>query len=201
MDHTNYRKLQQNPNQRLLDRRWPPSYDGPRPDDDVPPISLVYRPFGEFLDIFLSQEDFGSEILIRARDNVHSFAVAMAQVYQSEDERREAGLKALNNIFWEVLGYRAPRLTASSIGPLRSDRFDTGEQGEPICVVGFKNEQESSCIPVAELLRYYHELVKRVWVKDFAIIDCSKQPALGMTIVGTPHHYLLAVPDANSTRP
>ena len=102
---------------------------------------------------FSSEGDLGGEILVRARDHVNSFAVAMARVYKSKDRRRDAGLRALNNIFWGILGYRTLRLRAGLVGSLECDGFDTGGKNEPICVVEFKNEQESSCIPIALLPR------------------------------------------------
>ncbi|KIL58377.1 hypothetical protein M378DRAFT_170630, partial [Amanita muscaria Koide BX008] len=39
-----YQSLQGDPSERILD-------DRPKPDDDIPPISLLYEGFGHFLDI------------------------------------------------------------------------------------------------------------------------------------------------------
>ena len=87
-----YKSLQQNPSERILDDR--PA------QDPVPPASLLYEGFGSFLDIFRCRGDIYD--LTRKRRKlelaVNTFAEAMTTFFGTENERRTRGLNTLNAI-------------------------------------------------------------------------------------------------------
>ncbi|KAG6805084.1 hypothetical protein H0H93_005658, partial [Arthromyces matolae] len=69
-DPLEYKRLQNLNDERILD-------DRPQPDDDIPPVSLLYDGFGLFLDILRGKKDIPllTEIDIpRLRQEVDEFA-------------------------------------------------------------------------------------------------------------------------------
>jgi len=82
--HT-YEKLQREPSQRILD-------DRPTPDDDMPPISLLYDGFGSFLDITNGRNNVPGMADVNVPElqaAVDELANAMIEYYENENARRE----------------------------------------------------------------------------------------------------------------
>jgi hypothetical protein len=72
-----------------------------RPEQDsVAPASLLYDGYGHFLDIFRRREEAPALTDDRRQleVTVNVFAEAMAALYETDDERKEKGLGALNAI-------------------------------------------------------------------------------------------------------
>lgn len=166
----------------LDDRRWN------RGHDDIPPIALLYQPFGEFLDIYLNSQTSG---LVEAhspqmRKLVDCFASSMSSMYDTENERRDACLPALNTIFKAALGESYPRLTAAAIGSFRTDGHNLGPKDEPLMIVEIKNDLVGiSSNPILELCNYYYRVVEKFAVTSPELFLASKMPALVLTVVGT----------------
>ena len=187
MDILNCLQLRSDCNERLLDRRFSDdSCNTHLPDNDIPPIALVYQPFGQFLDTYLSERGYNPEEALspRARECVDRFMARMASIYASEDARQGACLQTLNDIFYAVLGERHRQIMPGVIGKFRSDGHSRGPHGTPLCVVEFKNESPSHHLPVVELACYYHQLATEVKKRYKSTFMCSTLPALGMTITG-----------------
>ncbi|KAG9309700.1 hypothetical protein JVU11DRAFT_10376 [Chiua virens] len=180
IDVPTYRSLQRDPNERLLDDRAVSGVVGNTDlDDRVPPISLVYQPFGSFLDTYLNT---GCEVNGALKRQVDNFADEMTKIRADEDVRRDRALAHLNTIFQEALGVGLPAIAAASIGEYRTDGHVVGPHNMPILLVKLKNEEAGiKSIPIAELSAYYHQLICRV---DEEHLLCSRMPALGLTIVG-----------------
>ncbi|KAG9309505.1 hypothetical protein JVU11DRAFT_10477 [Chiua virens] len=179
IDVPKYRTLQRDPNERLLDDRAIAGVVGGTDLDDlVPPIPLVYQPFGSFLDTYL---DTGREVNGALKRQVDDFAYEMSEIQVDDDARRDRALIHLNAIFQEALGGALPAIAATSIGKYKTDGH-IGPRNMPILLVEVKNEEAGiKSIPIAELSAYYHQLICRV---DEELLLCSRMPALGITIVG-----------------
>ena len=109
-----------------------------RPESDkLPPISLLFVGFGEFLDAVNRPKDESNLNLTRLEleANVDRFAKEMTEIYDSDMLRREAGLRALNAILYP----RGP-LMAAAIGAARTDVHYDGPHGAMSFIVEFKNE-------------------------------------------------------------
>ncbi|KAG6846431.1 hypothetical protein H0H93_014006 [Arthromyces matolae] len=94
-DPLEYKRLQNLNDERILD-------DRPQPDDDIPPVSLLYDGFGLFLDILRGKKDIPllTEIDIpRLRQEVDEFADQMCEFYEKEADRRDTALPILEKIF------------------------------------------------------------------------------------------------------
>ncbi|KAG9319006.1 hypothetical protein JVU11DRAFT_1126 [Chiua virens] len=134
IDVPTYRSLQWDPNERLLDDRAVSGIVGGTDlDERVPPISLVYQPFGSFLDTYLNT---GREVNGVLKRQVDKFADEMTKIQVDEDVRRDRALAHLNIIFQGALG---------------------------ILLVELKNEEAGiKSIPIAEVSAYYHQFICRV---------------------------------------
>jgi hypothetical protein len=173
-----YKSLQLDPAVRILDDR--PS------QDLVPPASLLYDGFGHFLDISRHRED--SHDLTPKRRNlelaVDSFAEEMTSFYETEDERKMAGVRALNAIL-SLEGH--DRLSPSSIDSSRmhSDGHYNGPHDAISCIVEIKNELiDISSIPLVELTSFVAHSHAQAMERHQALYLGWRVPCLGITVVG-----------------
>ena len=87
--------MQKDPKEKILD-------DRPREDDDIPPASLLYDGFGQFLDIFAGDANVESFSDVKASElqfAIDEFTQLMCGFFETEDKRKETGLVPLNKIF------------------------------------------------------------------------------------------------------
>jgi hypothetical protein len=182
----NYERLQKSPQEKILD-------DRPE-DDDIPPISLLYEGFGEFLDIVAGSTDCLHSINISMLESaVDEFADSICQFFENEDSRRKRGLQLINKIF-SASNHHSPSITASSIGPVlpsrsavRKDGHITGSHDVLIIATEFKNRScGNSAIPEVELLGYFaHSFCSSTYLQDMnEDLKGWRVPALGFTIIG-----------------
>jgi hypothetical protein len=80
-----YENLQRSPREKILD-------DRPR-DDGIPLASLLWKEFGEFLDIVAGRTDLNLHLA------VDEFAESMSRFFPNEDSRADSGRTLLNRIF------------------------------------------------------------------------------------------------------
>ena len=191
MDFSHYRSLQKDREERLFDHRAIAGTRGPHPDDLVPPISLLYQPFGTFIDTYLGMGRNAAGAPPSLKGQVDDFANEMAQIHANEDRRRDAGLTHLDLIFCEALAAGLSPIRAASFGRYGTDGHILGPRGMPIFIVEFKNEAAGiSSIPVVELCAYYNKFIAEV-SKDLQL--SSRMPALGLTVVGRSMIVLVCV--------
>src|SRR5712672_1944148 len=173
----NYGSLQREPAERILD-------DRPR-SDLIPPVSLLYEGFGQFLDIFCGRQDIHhmskeQQDLKRAVDR---FAEQMTLIYGDEESRRTDGLLALNNIL--SLGGNNNKLMPASIGSVNTDGHYDGPLEAAACIIEFRNDLGAiNSIPVVELTSYVahsHALAMKRYESAFRN---WRVPCLGITVVG-----------------
>jgi hypothetical protein len=89
-----YESLQRTPREKILDDR--PC------NDDIPPASLLYEGFGEFLDIVAGRTDVEGCNDVDALNlylAVDEFAESMCRFFPNEDSRADSGRTLLNRIF------------------------------------------------------------------------------------------------------
>ncbi|KAF5316413.1 hypothetical protein D9619_006302 [Psilocybe cf. subviscida] len=171
---TNYQTNQNNSDERLLD-------DRPHPDLDIPPISLLYGPFGEFDDIFarralpLADSNIDSA---KFEQTVDEFATAMLDFYGNEDLRRGA-----TGPLFSKIGFDLP---ATSVGstPYRTDgHYEVN--GLMVTVLEIKKEQaDTKSIPYVQAALYVGQSHKEA---AKAMCRHWRVPALCITLVG---HYI-----------
>ncbi len=173
-----YLDLQKNPSERILD-------DRPQPDADIPPISLLYDGFGHFLDITDGHDDVPGLTDVKVRElqvAVDDFATRMTTHFDTEDERRDVGLKCLNKIFAARRGTVIPPISAAAIGSIRSNGHNIADHGPGTVGVEFKNSITGiSSLPAVELTGYVARLDSRM---DQQLYEGWRVPCLGLTIVG-----------------
>jgi len=188
MGVTQYTELQASLEDRLLDRRRIIYQDQFHLlDDDVPPIALVYQPFGEFLDRYLCRSggSFAEAPSPHLTDQVDTFVAAMNAIYADEDSRRSACLPPLNSILHATLGGVCPLMTTAIIDGFMIDGHSLGPHGEPILMANFKNEISGlSSAPILELCNCYHRLVGESLKDHPELLLTSKMPVLALTVVG-----------------
>jgi hypothetical protein len=131
-----YQELQRRPSERTFD-------DRPQPDEDFPPISLLYAGFGYFFDIIMNAfhdvpglADVDIKMLRREVDNLAS---KMLNFWENEDKRGDEALPILNRIFSARGGTVIPPLSPAFIGSVRSDGHNILIHGSGTTVVEFKN--------------------------------------------------------------
>jgi len=173
----NYQSLQRVQSEKVLDDR---------PDSDlIPPVSLLYEGFGDFLDTFCGRQERHhlSQEELSLKRAVNRFAEQMTRIYPDEDSRRTDGLLALNNIL--SLRGSNNKLMAASIGSVRSDGHFDGPLGSAACVVQFKNELcGSGGIPIVELTSYVAHSHKSAMKNFEEVFRSWRVPCLGLTVVG-----------------
>ncbi|KAI0030038.1 hypothetical protein K488DRAFT_72519, partial [Vararia minispora EC-137] len=153
----NYEALQKMPSERILDNR-------PVADKDIPPMPLLYRGFGLFIDIYNGNDNIselqhidhaGLEVAVR------QFATSMAGFFRDEDARRDEGLQHLNSIF-AARTTKAPQFTgirAESFGRYRTDGNDRAPHDAAATVVEFKNKPTGNVsLPEVEATCYVAQL-------------------------------------------
>ncbi|KAG9314767.1 protein kinase subdomain-containing protein PKL/ccin9 [Chiua virens] len=176
IDVSTYAALQGDPKERILDDRAIAGVAGGTAlDDRVPPIPLIYQPFGTFLDTYFDTALEVNGLLKRQVDEA---------------------LIHLNRIFKEALGVSVPSLSPTApagISKCRSDGHIVGSHDMPILLVELKNEEAGiKSVPIAELSGYYCRLLGNI---DDDRLLRSRVPALGLTLVGPMiTFYALAYP-------
>lgn len=160
--------------------------------DDLPPISLQYEGFGLFLDVFRGCKNVpGMENVssTRLRLAVNKFAESMSLIYRNEDERKEKGFDALDDIFSQRTDdVTFPLISASESG--NSGGHLLGPHRAAYCVIDFKNESGcGSTIPYVEMTGYFaHSMREAVDHPDsISVTRGWNLPCLGITITG---HYI-----------
>lgn len=180
--------MQGNPEWRILDRRRVAGDSGDILDDRVPPVSLLYQPFGDFSDTYLGNSGNrgpGGGTFDPIWQKVDELATVAEMSYTTGDrDRNKTRLHLLNEIFTTVLGIDHRPLAAGTDFEPKTDGHSTAPGGEPICIVGFKNELAGfNSIPILQLLRYYVELIQMA--KGYPdVLSSSRMPTLGITFVG-----------------
>jgi len=132
-----YENLQRSPGEKILD-------DRPR-DDDILPASLLWKGFGEFLDIVAGRTDVEGCNDVDAL-NLHlavdEFAESMSRFFPNEDSRADSGRTLLNRIFAARRDHSHPIITAASVNPftqaVRTDRHFTGDHDVAVLINEFK---------------------------------------------------------------
>ncbi|KAF8551636.1 hypothetical protein OG21DRAFT_1524301 [Imleria badia] len=164
------------------------------PDNDLPPIEVLFHGFGTFLETWRAAFKPGVKTVnLDMKENVEKFADVMSSVYDDEGARRDKGLRALNDIFSTVLGARqiAPGEIALAI-PRSGTQFARTDgqclhrnHSIPLIIVEFKNEDAGSkAIPVIELASYYSRMVTNVGRNSPQVVARSRLPTLGITVIG-----------------
>ncbi|KAI0036087.1 hypothetical protein K488DRAFT_42040, partial [Vararia minispora EC-137] len=178
----NYEALQEMPSERILD-------DCPVADEDIPPLPLLYRGFGLFIDIYNGNDNIpelkhidhaGLEIA------VYKFAASMAGFFRDDDARRVEGLRHLNSIF-AARTTKAPQFTgirAESLGRYRTDGNDRAPHDAAATVVKFQKELTGNdTLPEVEVTCSVAQL--NVSAKKMGLLFNSwRVPCLGITVVG-----------------
>jgi len=183
----NYRAIQKQPQQRILD-------DRPRADRFIPPISLLYDGFGIFDDVFRGQSSVPGENDIVEADlwrEANAFADQMAEFYDTEAKRQDAVFRCLERIF------RARRDSEAAINSRQmiSDGHSKGAHGAIVFRVECKNELTNiSREPSAELVSYIASSFKEdVNGEHRALFHAWRVPALGMTQIGEQILYVFGL--------
>ena len=189
VDHRYYLTLQGIGSERLFDFRAPFDYTPELPENELPPIEVLFDGFGKFLDIFRAASMSSFVPHSPTFDtHVEDFVTSMSRIYTSEEARRSKGLESLNTIFppttqrdriapGEVL-----QMSTTGSAPRTDGHTLYGPRGIPCIIVGFKNENGGTrAIPIAELVSYYVRIVRGL---DETVIRGSVLPVLGITIVG-----------------
>ncbi|KAN0093333.1 hypothetical protein V8E55_004117 [Tylopilus felleus] len=187
-----YHSVQAKSTECLLDFRRPTNYTEELIDRLLPPIEVLFHGFGEFLEIWraASMSNFkpdSTELDMRVEDFVNS----MSLVYTDEGLRRTEGLKKLNLIFpptdrRDSIAPGEVSRKGSTGSPPRTDGHSLfGHLGIPCIIVEFKNESGgSTAIPIAELVAYYARMVENIATDKAEVVNGSRLPTLGITIVG-----------------
>ncbi|KAJ3500012.1 hypothetical protein NLJ89_g9980 [Agrocybe chaxingu] len=169
-----YESMQTEINERILDNR-------PEPDDDIPPIPLLYDGFGHFLDILDGDTDVPGLDKVdssKLRLGVDEFARKMCCFYAIEHDRRDKALPALDKIFAARNGVKIPTIHA--------DGHSVGKHRGAVLATEFKNRvARINAIPEVEPVGY----VARSHVKGMEemreLFERWRVPCLGLTVVGS----------------
>ena len=164
--------------------------DRPGKDVRVPPIALLYAPFGQFLDHVRDRPKEQPGVDLRAFQlAVDEFASAMCEHFKDEDERRNKVLPLLNNTFRCYHPFSLPSLDAAVVaGKRTSDRHAIGPAQLMETIVEFKNEFGSGQTdPEIQTTSYYLQMFLRLvkvggpYKNYFEKYLC---PTLVITIIG-----------------
>ncbi|KAF5315149.1 hypothetical protein D9619_007053 [Psilocybe cf. subviscida] len=167
-----YPSIQKNPSERIFD-------DRPTPDVIIAPIALLYRPFGEFEDIFTSgvpPQDIHVD-LRKMEEGVDILATEMCRYFVDEAARRLAGIPRLNKILEFPIRAGDVGMTAWSDGHCDVD-------GMISTIAEWKNSLAGiSTFPHAQCVGY---VAHSHATSDKAKVLCGRQtlPALAMTLIG-----------------
>ncbi|KAF8551667.1 hypothetical protein OG21DRAFT_1486834 [Imleria badia] len=188
-----YCSLQANADDRFFDYRTRDS-DLQKPDalpeNDLPPIEVLFDGFGTFLETWRAAFRPGVKtVSLDMKENVDMFADVMSNVYDNKGARRDKGLRALNDIFSTVLGARqiVPGEIASVTPGARSGRTDGHclhrNYSIPLIIVEFENEDAGTdAIPAIALASYYDCMIANVGCNSPQVVARSRLPTLGPTV-------------------
>ena len=164
---SHYQAVQADPTGRVLD-------DHPVRNTGIPPVELLYPPFGDFLDTVYGGRDVDAVTLAEHKVKVSTFADAMTGFFPDEDFRQAQGLLYMDNIFdHNIWG-----------GP---DGHITTKDSFPCIVVVFQN---SDCDDTAQAFPRIHGLgrigkMHAETLSEFqTIYDKFRMPSLVITVVG-----------------
>lgn len=169
---SNFKTLQSNPSEMVLE-------DRPSSNSNVAPIALLYPGFGLFYDVILGRSSID---VTKYQAPVDRLAQAMVQTYEHEHQRRDEGIKYLNEIFLCRPGSNYT-ISAASIGSCTSDGHGLGPERSPIIMVEFKNELTGiSSFPHIQAAAYVARLHVKMATPN--LFEQWRLPCLGITIVG-----------------
>jgi hypothetical protein len=163
--------------------------DRPSKDAKVPPIALLYPPFGDFIDHIRerTEKELGVD-LRKFQFAVDEFASVMCNHFENEPERRDAVLPVLNDIFECYEPFSLPLITPSKIaGERMSDGHANGPAEVMETVVEIKSEFGSGQTdPEIQstsyfLQMYYAHIRDGPYKESFQKYLC---PTLAVTIIG-----------------
>ncbi|KAI0306239.1 hypothetical protein B0F90DRAFT_726280 [Multifurca ochricompacta] len=188
-------QVQKNPDERIAN-------DRPNVDADLPPISLMYHGFGQFLDCI--HTDSTNLECVANKPNfelaIDKFICEMSMFYESESARQSKTVDCLNEIFESYLGKQPYSLIIPSFitGKRSTDGHAIGPIGTIEVGVEIKNEfGTSSCDPSVEFAAYYsqslHAKALQYLENNFLF------PALGIVVVGA-HIGFYALTFTTTTR-
>ena len=162
--------------------------DRPYKDEKVPPIDLLYAPFGRFLDHVRNRPEEQPGVDLREfQIAVDDFASVMCRHFKDEDVRRDEVLPLLNTIFRCYHPFTLPPLKAAVIvGKKASDVHANGPAGFMETVVEFKNEFGSGQTdPEIQTTSYYLQMFNEERKKGFKdIFPKYLCPSLVISIIG-----------------
>jgi hypothetical protein len=164
--------------------------DRPNKDVKVPPIALLYSPFGQFIDHFrdLPEKQEPGVDLWKFQLAVDVFASQMCKHFTDESERQRTILPLLNSIFGCYGPFRLPQITANRIaGDITSDGHANGPADVMETVVEFKNEFGSTrSDPEIQLTSYYLQM-HNYQIRFGRHKECFQKnlcPTLGISVIG-----------------
>ena len=162
--------------------------DRPDKDENVPPIDLLYAPFGRFLDHIRNRPEEQPGVDLREfQFAVDNFASVMCRHFKDEDVRRDEVLPLLNTIFRCYHPFTLPPLQAAVIiGNKASDGHANGPTEFMETVVAFKNEFGSGQTdPEIQTTSYYLQMFNEERKKGFKnIFPKYLCPSLAISIIG-----------------
>ena len=163
--------------------------DRPYPDLDIAPIALLYDGFGIFQDIYAgrTKEPVDHDISKMARfvKAVTAFCDKMSLFYDDGDQRRDAGLPLLDEIFQAYDGDAFQSNQPSAVGSVRTD-------GHSLCIVGgaadvvVQFKPEAGIAGVAEFLglSYIARLHRVATARNMDLYERWRAPTLMITVAG-----------------
>ena len=173
-----HRSVQCQSRERLFNYRQPTGYTGELPEAGFPPIEVLFSGFGSFLEIWRaapathSKPDSGTLHI-----HINEFVAAISRVYVDELARRTETLAILNKIFPQ----KGPGARIDS--PSRTDGLSC-YRDIPCILVELRNEGPTKAIAIAELVAYYKPLVDGLCKAKPTVVNGSRLPTLGITIIG-----------------
>ncbi|KAI6113734.1 hypothetical protein EDD16DRAFT_1834230 [Pisolithus croceorrhizus] len=195
--------LHKKPGELILDHRrvHNPEESCKKPSDfvdNLPPVSVHYKGFGHFLEVFRGSRDVpvmesvDSESL---RLVVDELAESMSLIYENEQVRERRGLDALDDIFSArdddlpvvVMGTNDSNSSNSDLG------YFLGQRRAAYCIAEFKNESGcGSVIPYVEMTgRFAHSMKEAAErLNSASVMRGWNFPCLGIAITGMPRHYI-----------
>jgi hypothetical protein len=162
--------------------------DRPDKDGKVPPIALLYAPFGRFLDHIRDRPEKQPGVDLREfQFAVDDFASAMCEHFIDEDRRRDKVLPLLNDIFECYHPFKLPPLDPTVIAEKRASGGHAKGPAELMeTIVEFQNEFGSGQTdPEMQITSSYLQMFNRE--KDGQFQDTFKKhlcPSLVILIIG-----------------
>ncbi|KAF9003645.1 hypothetical protein BDQ17DRAFT_1409037 [Cyathus striatus] len=159
--------------------------DRPCEDDGIPPTSLLYDAFGEFLDIYDGRTDVRGLNLVNVpmlQGAVDDFAEEMCKFFANDNHRKSSGIDLLNEIF-------SARYNGDCIPVLIADQGTTGAQYTIYSVASIISEFRNisvgnSEIPEAKLIgRFARSIVHGMERFPNEVEGLNRIPSLGITII------------------